>query len=155
MSDEAKTPDHRTMLDEITSRCLAAPTLRTARVIGRSYDRALAGSGITITQFTLLVTIAQLGEWLDIEASTLSRNLAKLRKSGHVEPLGNEGRAQELVLTGKGISTLREVYPRWLDTQQDLEARLGPQNVAGVHSSLTDLSNRAAADAPRDLLAHL
>ncbi|MBH1945342.1 winged helix-turn-helix transcriptional regulator [Erythrobacter sp. YJ-T3-07] len=147
MSDEATTPDDRTMLDEITSRCLAAPTLRTARVIGRSYDRALAGSGITITQFTLLVTIAkyrptsiaQLGEWLDIEASTLSRNLAKLRKSGHVEPPGNEGRAQELVLTEKGIATLREVYPRWLKTQQDLEARLGPQNVAGVRSRLTDL----------------
>jgi DNA-binding MarR family transcriptional regulator len=147
MSDEATTPDDRTMLDEVASRCLAAPTLRTARVIGRSYDRALAGSGITITQFTLLVTIAkyrptsiaQLGEWLDIEASTLSRNLAKLRKSGHVEPPGNEGRAQELVLTEKGISTLRAVYPSWLDTQRDLEARLGPHNVADVRSRLTDL----------------
>lgn len=147
MSGERNTTDDSTMLDEVTSRCLAAPTLRTARVISRSYDRALAGSGITITQFTLLVTIAkyrptsiaQLGEWLDIEASTLSRNLAKLRKSGHVQPPGSEGRAQELVLTEKGIATLREVYPRWLDTQQDLEARLGPQNVAGVRSRLTDL----------------
>ncbi len=147
MSDEGIAPGDRAMLDEIASRCLAGPTLRTARVIGRSYDRALAASGITITQFTLMVTIAkyrptsiaQLGEWLDIEASTLSRNLAKLRKAGYVARPSKEGRAQELVLTQKGISTLREVYPSWLETQRDLEARLGPQKVAGVRSHLTDL----------------
>jgi len=147
MSKDEANPDDKIMLDEIASRCLARPTLRTARVIGRSYDRALAGTGITITQLTLLVTIAkfrpgsivQLCDWLDIEASTLSRNLAKLRNAGLIEKAGEDRRAQELKLTAEGMRTLRDVYPRWLQVQQGLEERLGAKKVATVRHNLKDL----------------
>ena len=147
MSKRNASSEDKKMLDEITSRCLAGPTLRTARVISRSYDRALAGSGITITQLTLLVaiakyrpgSIAQLCDWLDIEASTLSRNLAKLRNAGLVEKASTEGRALELTLTAEGLSTLRDVYPRWLEVQQGLEERLGAGKVKTVQRNLKDL----------------
>jgi DNA-binding MarR family transcriptional regulator len=134
------------MLDDIIGRCVAARTLRAARVVTRQYDQALAEHGITITQFTLMVAIGRhrphsltkLAEGLDIERSTLSRNIAKLRAGGFVETKA-VGRSQELSLTEKGAAILKDVYPKWRDVQTSIEEKLGDPALARMREALKDL----------------
>ena len=137
------------MFDDILGRCVAGRTIRAARVITRQYDQALSDNGITITQFTLLVVIGQrrpeslavVADGLDIDRSTLSRNIAKLREGGLLEKSGMEGRAQRLNLTAKGLATLQAVYPKWREVQDRIEAKLGDVGLSKVHASLEDLQS--------------
>lgn len=137
------------MFDDIIGRCVAGRTIRAARVITRQYDQALSDYGITITQFTLLVVIGQrrpksiavLADGLDIDRSTLSRNLAKLRDGGLLEKNVLAGRAQHLSLTPKGLEILQAVYPKWRQVQDGIEAKLGNERLSNVHASLEDLQS--------------
>ena len=80
--------------------CSAARLLRAARVLTRHYDEALRPAGITITQFGLLnvikraepESISDIAGILDIDRTTLSRNLKPLEKANLVFR-GNEGAA--------------------------------------------------------------
>ena len=87
-----------------------------SRIITRVYDDALRPLGITASQFTLLTQLAQqdgitaveIGHSLDIEKSTLSRNLKRLLALGHITmdpPAGRRGRG--LHLTPKGESVIQ------------------------------------------------
>jgi DNA-binding MarR family transcriptional regulator len=83
--------------------CLATRVRQLSRIVTRVYDDALRPLGITASQFTLLTQLAQqdgitaveIGHTLDIEKSTLSRNLKRLLALGHLTmdpPAGRRGR---------------------------------------------------------------
>src|SRR6266581_6598410 len=80
MSDQLITSEVR--------RCACATIRRTDRVLTQFYDEILAPSGLYITQFTLLATLSQaapvtinrLAEIMDMDRTTLSRNLEVLVK---------------------------------------------------------------------------
>jgi DNA-binding MarR family transcriptional regulator len=110
-----------------TTACVSARAQKLARIITRSYDRALRPHGITVSQFTLLIHVAKddgitasrIGKGLDIEKSTLSRNLKRLLDLDHIvmdPPAGRRGRG--LHLTHKGIDVLMGAYPAWSDVQR-------------------------------------
>ena len=84
-----------------------------SRIVTRVYDDAMRPLGITASQYTLLaqlaardaITAVEIGHELDIEKSTLSRNLKRLLALGHINmdpPAGRRGRG--LHLTPKGQS---------------------------------------------------
>ena len=90
--------------------------------------------GITASQFTLLtqlasrdgITAVEIGFALDIEKSTLSRNLKRLLALGLIimdPPAGRRGRG--LHLTERGRAVIKEAYPVWLDAQQRATAVMG------------------------------
>src|SRR5215510_10401602 len=90
----------------------ACTRLRTAaRLITRAYDDALRPSGINASQLAILAaidvdeagSISELSARLDVDRSTLSRNLKPLEGGGLVR-LGNEGwkRSKTVQLTSKG-----------------------------------------------------
>ena len=118
--------------------CLAARVRRMSRIVTRHYDYALRSKGLTAAQFTLLTAIAEqdgvtaadiVGE-LDIEKSTLSRNLKRLVHQGLVRmdpPAGRRGRG--LHLTPKGDKTIRQAYGAWRAAQEAVEATLGRDSV--------------------------
>ncbi|GGB64659.1 MULTISPECIES: MarR family winged helix-turn-helix transcriptional regulator [Henriciella] len=118
-------------LKSVGVRCAALKVLRAGRVLTRAYDEALRPTGLTITQYTLLNAIGHyepdsivtLGQLLDIERTTLSRNLALLEKAGLVH-LGEQGsdRKRELLLTTRGVKKLEEAYPLWDSVQTRVEA---------------------------------
>ena len=98
-----------------------------SRIITRVYDDALRPLGITASQFTLLTQLAQqdgitaveIGHSLDIEKSTLSRNLKRLLALGHLTmdpPAGRRGRG--LHLTPKGNQVIVEAFPLWQAAQK-------------------------------------
>jgi DNA-binding MarR family transcriptional regulator len=98
-----------------------------SRIITRVYDDAMRPLGITASQYTLLaqlaardaITAVEIGHELDIEKSTLSRNLKRLLALGHINmdpPAGRRGRG--LHLTPKGQAILKDAFPIWQDAQK-------------------------------------
>ena len=117
-----------------SSTCIATRIRQLSRIITRVYDDALRPLGITASQFTLLTQLAQqdgitaveIGTELDIEKSTLSRNLKRLLALGHLTmdpPAGRRGRG--LHLTPKGSDVIQKAYPVWKDAQGRAVRTLG------------------------------
>ena len=134
---EAASRDAANMADiaETTaSACLATRVRQLSRIITRVYDDAMRPLGITASQYTLLaqlasrdgITAVEIGHDLDIEKSTLSRNLKRLLALGHIimdPPAGRRGRG--LHLTSKGMAVLREAYPIWQAAQNSTVLVMG------------------------------
>lgn len=120
---------------EAARRCAAARVLRAGRVLTRLYDDALRPTGLTITQVSLMNVIASfrpesisaIGRLLDIDRTTLSRNLSLLEKDGLVF-LGKAGadRKREVLLTTRGLEKLEEAFPKWEAAQARVEAMFEP-----------------------------
>src|SRR5690349_8727505 len=74
----------------IGGQCLVMRVRRLARGLTRIYDEELRGHGIVSAQLNLLVTLgaagplraSEIGTYLDVEKSTLSRTLARLQAQG-------------------------------------------------------------------------
>jgi DNA-binding MarR family transcriptional regulator len=102
-------------------------------VVTRLYIERMERVGLSVAQFTLLAAIgsnpgvraADLAPALDLEKSTVSRELAALTAEGHVliEPLG--GRSQGLSLSETGAAVLAEAFPAWEEAQAAARQTLG------------------------------
>lgn len=114
--------------------CLATRVRQLSRIITRVYDDAMRPLGITASQYTLLaqlaardaITAVEIGHELDIEKSTLSRNLKRLLALGHINmdpPAGRRGRG--LHLTAKGQAILKDAFPVWQNSQKKAIAVMG------------------------------
>lgn len=120
-------PDLGTIANATSDACIATRVRQLSRIVTRVYDDALRPHKITASQFTLLtqlaqtdgITAAEIGLDLDIEKSTLSRNLKRLLALGHIEmdpPAGRRGRG--LHLTPRGKAVIREAFPLWQEAQR-------------------------------------
>ncbi len=119
--------------DDIAKACLGLRARMAARAVTRAYNARLRPLNLQITQFTLLVSLAQgddipiegLALRLDIEPSALSRNLKLLEARGLAASDGGRGpRGRRLVLTAAGERLLREATPIWAEVQADLARTL-------------------------------
>ncbi len=143
MSDQFTTSEAR--------RCACATIRRTDRVLTQFYDEILAPSGLYVTQFTTLATLAEaapvtinrLAELLVMDRTTLSRNLELLTKQHLVRiEEGQDRRIRLVFLTQEGEQALRRAWPLWQEAQARIERGLGRERFEGL---LTDLSAVLAA----------
>ncbi len=134
--------------------CLATRVRQLSRIITRVYDDALRPLGITASQYTLLaqlaardsITAVEIGHDLDIEKSTLSRNLKRLLALGHITmdpPAGRRGRG--LHLTPKGQAVLKDAYPIWQEAQKKTVGVMGSESRKILDGLLTQAERLAAA----------
>jgi DNA-binding MarR family transcriptional regulator len=134
--------------------CLATRVRQLSRIITRLYDDAMRPLGITASQYTLIaqlasrdgITAVEIGHDLDIEKSTLSRNLKRLLALDLIimdPPAGRRGRG--LHLTPKGQSVLRAAYPVWQAAQSRTIAVVGPDARATLDELLSQ-TERLMAD---------
>jgi DNA-binding MarR family transcriptional regulator len=134
--------------------CLATRVRQLSRIITRVYDDALRSLGITASQYTLLaqlasrdgITAVEIGHELDIEKSTLSRNLKRLLALGHIimdPPAGRRGRG--LHLTPKGQAVLKEAYPVWQAAQSRTTSLMG-SDCRGTLDSLLRQAEKLVAN---------
>ena len=104
----------REIAENTSAACISTRIRQLSRIITRVYDDALRPLGITASQFTLLTQLAQqdgitaveIGHALDIEKSTLSRNLKRLLELGHITmdpPAGRRGRGLHLTPKGETV----------------------------------------------------
>ena len=136
------------------SACIATRVRQLSRIVTRLYDDALRPHGITASQFTLLtqlanrdaITAVEIGFALDIEKSTLSRNLKRLLALGLIvmdPPAGRRGRG--LHLTDKGREVIRVAYPLWNDAQDRAIAVMGHESRDVLDGLLTNADKLLAA----------
>lgn len=127
------------------SSCLATRVRQLSRIITRVYDDAMRPLGITASQYTLLaqlaardgITAVEIGHELDIEKSTLSRNLKRLLALGLIimdPPAGRRGRG--LHLTPKGQGVLRDAFPVWQSAQNHATNVMGSESRATLDGLL-------------------
>jgi DNA-binding MarR family transcriptional regulator len=140
--------------ESTSAACISTRVRQLSRIITRVYDDAMRPLGITASQFTLLTQLAQqdgitaveIGHTLDIEKSTLSRNLKRLLALGHITmdpPAGRRGRG--LHLTPKGQSVIQQGFPVWREAQSRTIRVLGPESRNTLDGLLGQAEKLAAA----------
>jgi DNA-binding MarR family transcriptional regulator len=130
--------------------CVCVNLRRLARATTQLYDEALAASGIKVTQYSLLcavereqpVAISALAEELDLDRTTLARNLNPLRRDGLIVlRAGADKRVTEVTLTAAGRNAIRRARPAWERAQAQVTAKIGTQRLAMLSELAGELAS--------------
>ncbi len=126
-------------IDVMVSDCIAVRVRRINRVITAIFDRALRPLDMKTSQLNLLVVTARLGiarpavvcQALQMDASTISRNVERMRLRGWLEIVDDDldARAQPFQLTTVGRRLLQKAIPAWHEAQQQAINLLGDDGV--------------------------
>jgi len=126
-----------------------------ARRVAQRYDAEIARAGLKGTQYSLLSYVIKLGPirpvdlaaGLNVDASTLSRNLKPLVAAGWVTlEAGADARSRLVQATDAGRAKRVEAQRRWRVAQEGVNATLGAQRVIALHA-LIDEAMRALDEA--------
>src|SRR5213593_3862770 len=130
------------------SRCVCNTLRMVTRAVTQLYDNALRPSGLRVTQFSILATIARMGEanlkqledTLAIDQTTLTRSLNVLERGGVIERASHpDGRIKAMRLTSKGKRALEVARPLWAQAQDKVLRELGTKAWADAQRRLTHL----------------
>ena len=128
-----------TSIETISRTCIAVRLRLLNRVITNFYDDALRPLGVKVSQLNILIVTAKLGlarhaqicEILQLDASTLSRNVKPLQAHGWLEVVPEEdARAQPLRLTAQGKRLVEKAVPAWQEAQRQAAELLGDEGIA-------------------------
>ena len=145
----------RAELAEVAAGCACRNLRRTARAVTQLYDDILRPSGLRITQFTLLVAVAlsepvpitRLADALDLDRTTLARDLKPLTERGLLEiTTGEDKRTRMVRLTSQGREAITRAYPLWQQAQARIVQGSGAdrwQLVAGGLEEVAALALRS------------
>lgn len=126
-------------IDTISQTCIAVRLRLLNRVMTNFYDEALRPLGLKVSQLNLLIVTAKLGlarpaqvcEILQLDVSTLSRNVKPLQRHGWLEVVPDEdARAQPFRLTTQGKRLIEKAVPAWEEAQRQATELLGSEGVA-------------------------
>lgn len=139
----------------IGRQCLAGRMRRLTRIVTRTYDEALRPLGLSVGQLSVLVAISNGGRTstrlcrnLGLEQSSLSRNLALMKRRGWVQAeRGRDARSLELRLTKKGDALISRALPHWRRAQRATSRLLGTEGSA-LLSKLVDERLAAGTENP-------
>ena len=130
---------HSPTIDAIARTCIAVRLRLLNRVVTNLYDDALRPLGLKVSQLNLLVVTAKLGlaqpakvcALLQLDTSTLSRNVERMRAKGWLEVVpAEDARTQPFRLTAQGKSLLEKAVPAWEQAQKQAEELLGDEGIA-------------------------
>src|SRR5271154_2253345 len=128
-----------TTIETISKTCIAVRLRLLNRVITSFYDEALRPMGLRVSQLNILVVTARLGlarpaqvcDILQLDTSTLSRNVQRMRAQGWLEVVAEEdGRAQPFRLTPAGKRLIEKAVPAWEEAQRQATELLGSEGIA-------------------------
>ena len=124
--------------------CYCATLRQAARAVTSIYDEALAGSGVPVTQYTLLQVLktapglltTEIANLIGIDQTTATRTLALMKKGKLiVDATGADRRERRWRLTPLGDTMYRKVLPKWEAAQASIEQRLGRTEAASLKSA--------------------
>src|SRR5262245_42819987 len=125
--------------DAIARSCIAVRLRLLNRVVTNLYDDALRPLGLKVSQLNILIVTAKLGlarpaqvcDILQLDASTLSRNVKPLQAHGWLEVVPDEdARAQPFRLTPQGKRLIEKAVPAWQEAQRQATELLGDEGIA-------------------------
>jgi DNA-binding MarR family transcriptional regulator len=128
------------------SGCTCSKLRRLTRRVTAVYDRTLCAAGMRVTQYSLLshlrgtqgVPMSQLAQTLDMDRTTLTRNLKPLLEAGwvKVKPSGDDARVRLVYLTLAGAEQWQSARSYWRQAQDEVNATIGVQNLTELHQML-------------------
>jgi DNA-binding MarR family transcriptional regulator len=133
-----ETPTNKS-IDTISRTCIAVRLRLLNRVVTNYYDDALRPLGLKVSQLNILIVTARLGlarpaqvcEILQLDTSTLSRNVKPLQAHGWLEVVPDEdARTQPFRLTPQGRQLIEKALPAWEEAQRQASELLGDEGIA-------------------------
>lgn len=130
----------------LKTHCACNKLRRSARILGGVYDEALAPTGLSVAQFSLLrmlervgpCSLTEFGAATGYDRTTLNRTLAPLETAGFVACCsGEDKRARIVEVTPAARAVMRKAQPLWEEAQAKVDAALG-----GERSQLFALLDR-------------
>src|SRR5579872_6023986 len=113
--------------DQIAAQCVMTRWRMTNRILAAIYDEELRPFGLKSSQHSLLVAVTKagpvrrvdLGRYLSIDPSTLTRNLQIMLKNGWIEEVadGEDLRGAPLKSTANGRRLLEKTFTAWRRAQ--------------------------------------
>jgi DNA-binding MarR family transcriptional regulator len=143
-------------IEYVSKTCIAGHLRLLNRVVTNIYDEAFRPLGLKVSQANILIIVAQQGltrpadvcERLQLDASTLSRNVERMRAKGWLEMVsGDDARTQSFRLTAQGRKLLERAYPLWQEAQQRAADILGKEEVEVLNRTAEKL--KSAVDSAR------
>src|SRR5205823_6337932 len=126
-------------IDTIARTCVAVRLRLLNRVVTNLYDDALRPLGLKVSQMNILVLTAKLGlarpaqvcDLLQLDTSTLSRNVERMRAQGWLEVVPDEdARTQPFRLSAQGRRLVERAIPAWEGAQRQATELLGSEGIA-------------------------
>ena len=135
--------------------CTCFRLRKLTRRLTQHYDAHLAPAGLRLTQYSLLAnlvrggpaTMSALADLLEMDRTTLTRNLKPLAQAGLVQ-VGARADARERLVsaTDAGRAAWSAAREHWRRAQDEVNAVLGVEQVVALHrmldGSLETLRNR-------------
>jgi DNA-binding MarR family transcriptional regulator len=117
------------------------------RRVAQRYDAEVGQVGLKGTQYSLLSYVVRLGPIrpvdlaarMNVDASTLSRNLRPLVAAGWVTlEAGEDARSRLVQATDAGREKRAEAQRLWRVAQEGVNAALGPRRVLALHALIDE-----------------
>lgn len=127
--------------------CTNLKLRRLTRLVSAHCEPFFANSGLTTMQYSLLGHVEQLGpippgqlaRRMDLDASTLTRNLQPLLAAGLAELLpGEDARSRLVQITPAGRVLRSQIKADWKRAQLSLNEKLGDERVQRLHALLDE-----------------
>jgi DNA-binding MarR family transcriptional regulator len=127
--------------------CSSLKLRQLSRRVSQHFDQIVAASGLKTTQYSLLSNIVQLepvrpgdlAARLDMDASTLTRNLQPLIVQGWVVVgPGDDGRSRFVCASPAGRAKRAAAQREWKKAQLAFNARIGDDAVVRLHAVIDD-----------------
>jgi DNA-binding MarR family transcriptional regulator len=132
--------DPASCASEMASACVATRARLIGRALSAVYDDAIREFGVKISQVNLLVIVYKLGDAksadvcriMKMDASTLSRNVDRMKKKGWLDSRHDDGdRSMIVTVTPAGGELLTQIHAKWKEAQRKAVDML---DVDGVES---------------------
>ncbi len=124
------------VVDNIAKNCLIFRLRKLNRIVTGIYDTLLQDLSLKTSQLNILVVTGRFGvaqrarlcSTLQMDMSTLSRNVARLEQRGWLETIASgDQRSRPVRLTEEGHAILRQAHPIWQEGQRQAAALLGEE----------------------------
>lgn len=138
----------KTDLPQIPKECVAYNFAKTARHLSSFYRKTIGPSGLQGNQFPLLlaiklqepVPISLLARSLELDRTTLSRNLKRLHANGYITTESDEDqRVRNVRLSEHGTEILETALPLWQEAQDKIVQQFGEENWRQMLQSMKEL----------------
>lgn len=130
--------------------CYCINLKRATNSITKFYDKMFEGTGLTVSQFSLLNDIkfiepcsnAELADYAKLDRSTITRNLKILRERGYIIDLStNESRDSQVSLTDLGCEKIESCSVLWKEAQESIKEKVGSDNIKQLRKLLEVIEN--------------
>jgi len=136
-------------ISKVPNQCVAYNFRKTSRLITSFYRKTISPSGLKGNQFPLLlaiklkqpISITELATSLELDRTTLSRNLKLLEKHGYINlEHDSDHRVRNVQLSQNGQEKLDLALPLWQQAQDRITKQFGEERWNNLLESIHEIT---------------